>query len=68
LSEGAHGVLELFQDGEEVVAFRTPEELRMHAKRLLENPRQLKEVALAGWERVSNDTYVQRAHEILASI
>ncbi len=68
ISEASNGVLELMEDGQEVVTFRTPEELRKVTLELLDDPRRTARIAEAGWRRVEGETYARRAQQILADL
>ncbi len=68
LSEASNGVLELMEDGVEVVTFTTPAELRATAQALLADAPRRESIARAGWARVEGETYEARAKQVLESI
>jgi hypothetical protein len=68
LSEASNGVLELMEDGVEVVTFSTPDELRLAAISLLENTPRIESIAEAGWARVAEETYDVRVRQVLESL
>jgi hypothetical protein len=68
LSEASPGVLELFEDGREVLTFSTPEDLRRKVLSLLESSAMREQLAGAGWDRVREDDYSVRAAELLARL
>ena len=68
LSEFSIGAAELMQEGKEVEMFRTPQELRKAAIRLLQSPGAIQEIAAAAEARTVNETYQKRATELLQLI
>ena len=65
LSEFSIGVSEFLREGKEIRSFRSPEDLRQVAIRLLESPATIDALAASGYERVVNETYQKRAAELL---
>jgi len=68
LSEASVGVQELMEPGREVALFRSPEDLRRTAVRLLASPAAIDDVARAGRARVEHETYAHRVDQVLASL
>jgi glycosyltransferase involved in cell wall biosynthesis len=68
VSERTNGVLELMEDGREVVTFSTPRELRESCLRLLADDETRTAIAEAGWQRVKEDTYARRAAQIVGRL
>ena len=65
LSEASPGVLELMEDGKEVVSFSSPAELRERARFLLAHRKEREAIAHAGWKRVESDGYRERVETLL---
>jgi spore maturation protein CgeB len=65
LSQRSPELVQLFRDGEEVVFFGTREELRDQVACWLPRDSERRRIARAGLDRVTNDTYAERARTIL---
>lgn len=65
LSQRTPELTELFNEGNEIACFGTPEELQKKIDFWLRHPRKRKSVARRGFRRVKNDTYKKRALAIL---
>lgn len=65
LSQRTPELVELFDEGEEIACFGSPEELSAEVAHWLARPAERVEVAQAGFHRVEHDTYRRRAITIL---
>jgi spore maturation protein CgeB len=70
LSEGSNEIKELFVEGEEIVCFKSPEELLLKCKYYLEHEEERKLIARKGYERLisGKHTLLDRAKEILTHV
>jgi glycosyltransferase involved in cell wall biosynthesis len=68
VSERSNAVLELMEDGREVVTFSSPSELREACLRLLADDQTRATIAEYGWQRVKDDTYTRRAEQIVGQL
>jgi spore maturation protein CgeB len=65
LSERTPELTDLFEEGNEIACFGTPEELRNQIGFWRANPDERREIAREGFRRVKDDTYRKRASRIL---
>ncbi len=68
MSQRTEELAELFREGEEIVCFGTPAELRAQVAWWLAHPADRRRVAEAGFARVKDDTYARRAERILETL
>ena len=68
LSQRTPELVQLFQEGREILCFSTPDELRAHVAWSLAHPEERARIAQAGFDRVRDDTYATRAEQILDSV
>ena len=66
MSNRTEELVRMFREGEEIVCFSTPEELREKVAYYLERPAERARIARNSWERIQGDTYLERARRILA--
>lgn len=65
LTDAKSNLAELFEPGREVIAYRDADELVAHARRLLADEDERREIAAAGQQRTLHDhTYATRMHKL----
>jgi len=69
LNEDEDGIRDFFQDGKNIVLYKTAEECLEKVKYLLSNPKELERISKAGLEHcLKNHTYTNRASKILETL